>query len=156
NSAMIEYLADRLSAAGARVEIHRDPSGLKANLFASIGPEVDGGILLSGHSDVVPVADQKWSTDPFAVIERDGRLYGRGSCDMKGFIAAAVAMAPFYARAATVRPIHFAFTYDEEIGCLGAQALAPMLRDRPLRPSVAIIGEPTGMRVIEGHKGCYE
>ncbi len=156
NLAMIDYLADRMSAAGARVEIFRDATGSKANLFATIGPDVDGGILLSGHSDVVPVADQDWSTDPFAMVERDGRLYGRGSCDMKGFIAAAVAMAPVYAQAAPVRPIHFAFTHDEEIGCVGAQSLASVLRTREIRPSVAIIGEPTAMRVIEGHKGCYE
>lgn len=156
NLAMIEFLADRLSAAGARVELHRDATGAKANLFATIGPEADGGILLSGHSDVVPVADQNWTSDPFAMVERDGRLYGRGTCDMKGFIAAAVAMAPAYAERAMRRPIHFAFTHDEEVGCLGAQALAPILRGRPVRPSVAIIGEPTMMRVIEGHKGCYE
>lgn len=156
NLGMIDYLADRLSDAGARVEVHRDATGAKANLFATIGPEVDGGILLSGHSDVVPVADQDWSSDPFAMVERDGRLYGRGTCDMKGFIAAAVTMAPLYARTARSRPIHFAFTHDEEIGCLGAQGLAQILRDRAVRPSVAIIGEPTMMRVIEGHKGCFE
>lgn len=156
NLAMIEFLAERLMAAGARVEIHRDPGGTKANLFATIGPERAGGILLSGHSDVVPVADQDWTTDPFAMVERDGRLYGRGTCDMKGFIAAAVAMAPVFARHATGRPVHFAFTHDEEVGCLGAQALAGVLAARAIRPSVAIIGEPTLMRVIEGHKGCCE
>lgn len=156
NLALIDFLADRLSDAGARVEVFKDGTGTKANLFATIGPEVGGGILLSGHSDVVPVADQNWTTDPFAMTERDGRLYGRGTCDMKGFIAAAVAMAPHYAKTARKRPIHFAFTHDEEIGCLGAQALAPLLRDREVRPGVAIIGEPTMMRVIEGHKGCYE
>lgn len=156
NLAMIEFLADRLSAAGARVELHRDATGAKANLFATVGPEVDGGILLSGHSDVVPVADQAWTSDPFDMVGREGRLYGRGTCDMKGFLAAAVAMAPFFAERAVRRPVHFAFTHDEEVGCLGAQALAPILRDRPVRPSVAIIGEPTMMRVIEGHKGCYE
>ena len=156
NLALIDFLADRLSDAGARVEVFKDATGTKANLFATIGPEVGGGILLSGHSDVVPVADQNWTTDPFAMTERDGRLYGRGTCDMKGFIAAAVAMAPHYAKMARKRPIHFAFTHDEEIGCLGAQALAPLLRDREVRPGVAIIGEPTMMRVIEGHKGCYE
>lgn len=156
NLALIDLLADRLEAAGARVEVYRDLTGAKANLFATIGPEVDGGILLSGHSDVVPVADQNWTSDPFTMTEREGRLYGRGACDMKGFIAAAVAMAPTFAQRATRRPIHFAFTHDEEIGCLGAQALAPLLRTRPVRPSVAIIGEPTMMRVIEGHKGCYE
>lgn len=156
NLPIIDYLAERLTDAGARVDIYPDPSGTKANLFATIGPEVDGGILLSGHTDVVPVADQDWSTDPFDMVEHDGRLYGRGTCDMKGFIAAAVTMAPLYARAATVRPVHFVFTHDEEIGCLGARALAPILRARATRPSAAIIGEPTGMRVIEGHKGCYE
>ena len=156
NLALIEFLADRLGAAGARVEVHRDPAGTKANLFATIGPERAGGILLSGHSDVVPVADQDWTSDPFEMVERDGRLYGRGTCDMKGFIAAAVAMAPAFAERATGRPVHFAFTHDEEVGCLGAQALAQILRARDTRPSVAIIGEPTLMRVIEGHKGCYE
>lgn len=156
NLALIEHLAGLLADAGARVEVFRDPSGAKANLFATIGPDIDGGILLSGHSDVVPVADQDWTTDPWAMTERDGRLYGRGTCDMKGFIAAAVALAPRYAQKATARPIHFAFTHDEEIGCLGAQALAPLLQARGLKPRVAIIGEPTLMRVIEGHKGCYE
>ncbi len=156
NLAMIAFLAERLEAAGARVDIQRDPSGQKANLFASLGPEVDGGILLSGHSDVVPVADQPWSSDPFTLIERDGRLFGRGSCDMKGFIAAAVTMAPLYAEAVRDRPLHFAFTHDEETGCIGAGHLARALRERGLTPGVAIIGEPTSMRVIEGHKGCYE
>ena len=156
NLGLIEFLADRLEDAGARVEVYRDPTGTKANLFATIGPEVDGGILLSGHSDVVPVTDQKWSSDPFVMTERDNRLYGRGTCDMKGFIAATVAMAPYYAQKAKSRPAHFAFTHDEEIGCFGALALAPILRKRKVLPSVAIIGEPTMMRVIEGHKGCYE
>ncbi|MCC0064982.1 MAG: acetylornithine deacetylase [Defluviimonas sp.] len=156
NLAMIDFLGERLAAAGARVEIHRDATGAKANLFATIGPEREGGILLSGHSDVVPVADQDWTTDPFTMVERDGRLYGRGTCDMKGFIAAAVAMAPLYAERAVERPVHFAFTHDEETGCLGAQALAQILRARGARPAVAIIGEPTSMRVIEGHKGCFE
>ena len=156
NLALIEHLAGHLAEAGARVEVFHDASGGKANLFATIGPEIDGGILLSGHSDVVPVADQDWTTDPWAMTERNGRLYGRGTCDMKGFIAAAVALAPLYAQKATARPIHFAFTHDEEIGCLGAQALAPILQARGVKPRVAIIGEPTLMRVIEGHKGCYE
>ena len=156
NLALIEHLAGLLDNAGARVEVFRDASGGKANLFATLGPDIDGGILLSGHSDVVPVADQAWTTDPWEMVERDGRLYGRGTCDMKGFIATAVALAPLYAQKATARPIHFAFTHDEEIGCLGAQALAPILQARGVKPRVAIIGEPTLMRVIEGHKGCYE
>ena len=156
NRDIIAYLAERLQAAGARVEVLADPGGTKANLFATIGPERAGGIVLSGHTDVVPIADQDWTSDPFAMVERDGRLYGRGTCDMKGFIAACVAMAPEFARAAGERPVHFAFTHDEETGCLGAQALAAVLRERPHRPAVAIIGEPTLMRIIEGHKGCYE
>lgn len=156
NLEMIAYLAQRLGDAGARVEISTDDSGAKANLFATIGPDRDGGIVLSGHSDVVPVADQDWSHDPFRMAERDGRLYGRGACDMKGFIAAAVAMAPRIAAARSERPVHFALTYDEEVGCLGARALAATLRDRGLRPAVAVIGEPTSMQVIEGHKGCHE
>ena len=156
NMAMIEFLADRLEGAGARVEVHSDPGGVKANLFATIGPETPGGILLSGHSDVVPVADQDWSTDPFEMVEIDDRLFGRGSCDMKGFIAAAMAMAPVFAERAQGRPVHFAFTHDEEVGCLGAQSLAQILRGREVTPSVALIGEPTLMRIIEGHKGCYE
>lgn len=156
NLAMISFMADLLEANGATVEVHADATGDKANLLARIGPEVDGGILLSGHSDVVPVADQDWTTDPFEMVEADGRLYGRGTCDMKGFIAACLAMAPHFAETARARPVHFAFTHDEEVGCLGAQALAPVLRSQSVRPSVAIIGEPTLMRVIEGHKGCHE
>lgn len=156
NLALIAHLAGRLEDAGARTEVHLDRSGQKANLFATIGPEGDGGILLSGHTDVVPVTDQDWTHDPFEMVERDGRLYGRGSCDMKGFIAAAVAMAPVFAGRAPHRPVHFAFTYDEEVGCLGGQDLARMLAERGLRPAAAIIGEPTSMRIVEGHKGCCE
>ncbi len=156
NLGLIQYLADHLHSCGARVDIWHDETGTKANLFATLGPERDGGIVLSGHSDVVPVADQDWSSDPFTMTERDGKWYGRGACDMKGFIAAAAAMAPRYARMELQRPVHFAFTYDEEIGCFGARALAAALQQRDLRPAVAIIGEPTMMQIIEGHKGCHE
>ncbi|MCD9148832.1 acetylornithine deacetylase [Pseudophaeobacter flagellatus] len=156
NQALITYAAGLLDDCGAKIDFTTSPCGRKANLFATLGPEVDGGILLSGHSDVVPVTDQDWSSDPFNMEERDGRLYGRGSCDMKGFIAATLAMAPIYATQVNARPIHFAFTYDEEVGCLGAQHLAEDLTARGILPGVAIIGEPTEMRVIEGHKGCYE
>ena len=156
NLAMIDHLATRLEDAGARVEVLGDATGTKANLFATLGPEAPGGIVLSGHTDVVPVTDQDWASDPFALGERDGRLYGRGTCDMKGFIAACLAMAPTLAASVRTRPLHFAFTYDEEIGCLGAQALVAALKARDARPAVAIIGEPTSMRIIEGHKGCCE
>jgi acetylornithine deacetylase len=156
NLAMIDYLAGRLGALGARVIITRDETGQKANVFATLGPDVKGGVLLSGHSDVVPVADQDWTTDPFALAEADGLLYGRGTCDMKGFIAAAMALAESVDPAALKRPLHFAFTHDEETGCLGAGHLVKDLEARGIVPDIAIIGEPTEMKIIEGHKGCYE
>jgi len=156
NMDMITWMAERLEGLGARVDLFHDDTGAKANLFATLGPEGDGGVVLSGHTDVVPVADQDWSSDPFVLREDDGRLYGRGTCDMKGYIAAALAMAPEYASAPLSRPLHFAFTYDEETGCLGAQALVKDLQARGIRPDIAIIGEPTEMRIIEGHKGCFE
>lgn len=156
NLEMIATLAHLLEDAGARTEVLLDEHGGKANLFATIGPETAGGIVLSGHSDVVPVADQDWSSDPFEMRKDAGRLFGRGTCDMKGFIACAVTMAPHFAARPLKRPIHFAFTHDEEVGCLGAQALCAALEERDIRPSIAIIGEPTQMQVIEGHKGCCE
>ncbi|MGR3702150.1 MAG: acetylornithine deacetylase [Paracoccaceae bacterium] len=156
NLAMIDHMANLLSDAGARVDLFHDDTGTKANLFATIGPDREGGIVLSGHSDVVPVTDQNWTSDPFRLEERDGRLFGRGTCDMKGFIAATLAMAPDYAARRLKRPIHFAFTYDEEVGCLGARSLVPALQARGIRPAMAIVGEPTDMRIIEGHKGCCE
>lgn len=156
NLDMISYLAARLIDCGAKVEIFHDETGKKANLFATLGPEVDGGIVLSGHSDVVPVTDQDWTSDPFVMEEREGRLYGRGTCDMKGFIAATIAMAPHFAQQVTDTPVHFAFTYDEETGCVGAGHLVEALKERNITPRLAIIGEPTSMRIIEGHKGCFE
>ncbi len=152
----IAYCAERLERAGARVETFRDAGGDKANLWATFGPEADGGLVLSGHSDVVPVAEQPWSSDPFEMREAEGLLYGRGSCDMKGFIAAVLALAPRLAEAAQTRPIHVALTHDEEVGCLGARALVDLLAQRKLRPALALIGEPTLMQVVEGHKGVCE
>ncbi|WP_336065026.1 acetylornithine deacetylase [Nitratireductor rhodophyticola] len=156
NLEMIAYASELLSVLGARLSMTLDESGHKANLFATLGPEGDGGIVLSGHSDVVPVEGQDWASDPFALREADGRLYGRGTCDMKGFIACTLAMAQHFAKLDLKRPLHFAFTYDEEVGCFGARALVEELERTELRPSVAIIGEPTMMRIIEGHKGCFE
>ncbi|MDJ0626857.1 MAG: acetylornithine deacetylase [Rhodobacter sp.] len=156
NRDIIAYLARHLEAAGARVEVLTDDSGTKANLWATLGPDTGGGIVLSGHTDVVPVAGQDWTSDPFTMKERDGRLYGRGACDMKGFIAACLVMAPVFADRTATRPVHFAFTHDEETGCIGARHLIANLKRRRTRPSIAIIGEPTEMRVVEGHKGCYE
>ncbi|MCR4267988.1 acetylornithine deacetylase [Nitratireductor sp. ZSWI3] len=156
NLELIAYASEALSALGAHLSVTLDDTGTKANLFATLGPEGDGGIVLSGHSDVVPVAGQDWTGDPFILREADGRLYGRGTCDMKGFIACCLAMAPDFAAADLRRPLHFAFTYDEEVGCFGARALVKELERAAVRPSVAIIGEPTMMRIIEGHKGCFE
>ena len=156
NLDLIADAADRLGHAGARLMFHRDRSGHKANLFASLGPEGDGGVVLSGHTDVVPVTPEEWTSDPFRMRRAEGRVYGRGACDMKGFIAAVLAMAPDFAAARLSRPLHIALTYDEEVGCFGAAHLVEELRAAGLRPATAIIGEPTGMRVIEGHKGCHE
>ena len=156
NLDMIDYIAGYLEEHGARVDVFKDETGHKANLFATIGPDGDGGLVLSGHSDVVPVTDQDWTDDPFQMVECEGKLFGRGTCDMKGFIAATLAMAPEFAKGPLTRPIHFAFTHDEETGCIGAGHLVEALRERDIHPSMAIIGEPTMMRIIEGHKGCYE
>ncbi|WP_163269571.1 acetylornithine deacetylase [Chelativorans alearense] len=156
NLQLIAYAAEILSDAGARISMHHDETGAKANLFATLGPEGDGGIVLSGHTDVVPVDGQEWTGDPFTLREVDGRLYGRGTCDMKGFIACCLAMVPVFAQKPLKRPLHFAFTYDEEVGCFGARALMEELKRAAIRPAAAIIGEPTSMRIIEGHKGCYE
>ena len=156
NFDMIQHMAGLLEDAGARCEVMSSPCGTKANLLATLGPDRNGGILLSGHSDVVPVADQAWSSDPFQMVANNGRYYGRGTCDMKGFIAATLAMAPYFAERVTDRPVHFAFTYDEEVGCLGARHLAATMAEREWAPGVAIIGEPTEMRIIDGHKGCNE
>lgn len=155
NLELIDFVGAHLERLGARVRITHDGAHRKANIFATLGPEGSGGIVLSGHTDVVPVEGQTWSSDPFTLVERDGRLYGRGSCDMKGFIAAALALAPTSGPLLT-RPLHFAFTYDEEVGCLGAQVMLADLAEQGIRPSICIVGEPTGMRIIEGHKGCCE
>lgn len=156
NLAMIDYLRDRLTACGADVRIYPDDTGEKANLFATIGPDLPGGVMLAGHSDVVPVEGQPWTVEPFAMTERDDRLIGRGAVDMKGFIATAVAMAPIFASETLDRPLHIAVTYDEEISCFGAAALVKSLATDGIQPAVAIVGEPTGMGIVEGHKGCYE
>ncbi|CRK74360.1 acetylornithine deacetylase [Nereida ignava] len=156
NLDLINFLAEYLERTGARVITQPSADGIKANLWATLGPEGPGGIVLSGHSDVVPVTDQDWTSDPFEMVERDGKLFGRGTCDMKGFIAAAAVKAADYAAKPLKRPVHFSFTYDEETACLGIQDLAKWLTEQDLRPALAIVGEPTMMQVIEGHKGCNE
>ena len=153
NLPLIEHVADYLSDHGAATRLIPSADGAKANLFATIGPDIPGGVVLSGHSDVVPVDGQNWSTDPFALTEADGKLYGRGSADMKGFIACALAMAPHFAEMDLNRPIHFAFSYDEEVGCLGVGRLIDVVLSELPRPAAVIVGEPTGMQIASAHKG---
>jgi acetylornithine deacetylase len=148
--AHVEALLARLGVESRRVA---NADGSKANLLATIGPMVEGGVVLSGHTDVVPVDGQAWTSPPFAVERRDGRLYGRGTCDMKGFLALALAAAPDFADARLARPVHLAFSYDEEIGCLGAPDLIAEIAASVPRPAAIIIGEPTDMEAVSGHKG---
>lgn len=145
----VEAYLDGLGVAHRRVP---NADGTKSNLLATIGPAAEGGVVLSGHTDVVPVDGQPWSTDPWTLTERDGRLYGRGTCDMKGFLALALAAAPDLARGAR-RPVHLAFSYDEEIGCLGAPAMIDVIRRELPAPAVVVVGEPTSMQAVNGHKG---
>jgi acetylornithine deacetylase len=156
NLALIDFCAERLEALGARLQVTRDATGAKANLFATIGPDIDGGVVLSGHTDVVPVEGQPWTSDPFQAVDNGETVTGRGACDMKDFIAAALAMAPRFADAPLALPLHLAFTHDEEVGCFGAARMLDALVETGRRPRVCIIGEPTGMRIIEGHKGGHE
>jgi len=153
NLALIEwveaYLAD-LGVASRRVP---NADGTKANLLATIGPGLAGGVVLSGHTDVVPVDGQPWSSDPFTITERDGRLYGRGTCDMKGFLALALAAAPDILAADPKRPVHLAFSYDEEVGCIGAPAMIEVIGRELPRPALVVVGEPTSMEAVTGHKG---
>ncbi len=154
NMPLMEYIRDYLSDHGIAATLIPNEDGRKANLFATIGPAGDGGIILSGHTDVVPVTGQDWQSDPFRLCERDGRLYGRGSADMKGFIACVLAMVPSFLSAGLKRPVHLAFSYDEEIGCLGVHGITAFLHETGLRPQAAIIGEPTMMKVVNAHKGA--
>ena len=156
NVALIDHVEQVLRGIGAQVRRTTDASGDKANLFATIGPAVDGGVVLSGHTDVVPAGEPGWSSDPFVVVERDGRLYGRGTVDMKGFLACALAVAPGFAASELERPLHLAFTFDEEVGCLGAPLLIDDLVAHGPMPSAAIVGEPTSMGIVHAHKGCFE
>jgi len=156
NLDLISDVQDRLEALGASVVLTHDDSGTKANLFATIGPHINGGVVLSGHSDVVPVDPADWTTPPFTADRRHGRVYGRGTADMKGFVACVLAMAPIYAELDLTVPIHVALTFDEEDGFHGAPILLADLVERGVRPSAAIIGEPTGLRTVGAHKGCYE
>lgn len=152
----IEEALERLEdTPGQPVQYWRIASadGNKSNLLVQIGPDTAEGVVLSGHTDVVPVTGQAWSSDPFDLTERDGRLYGRGSCDMKGFIASCLAHIPEWRALPLKRPIFLAFSYDEEVGCIGAPAMIKELASRQARPTVAIIGEPTMMTPVTRQKG---
>ena len=157
NLELIEFISAYLSRFGIQATLIRDETGTKADLLATIGPSGGpsdrGGLMLAGHTDVVPVENQDWSSDPFRMEERQGRLYGRGTCDMKGFVAVVLAAVPALAHTRLRRPIHLAFTYDEETGCFGGLALARHLEQLEVRPAWCVVGEPTGMAVVNGHKG---
>ncbi|MBU6445580.1 MAG: acetylornithine deacetylase [Alphaproteobacteria bacterium] len=152
NLSLIAFAQEVLEEAGARCRLTYDDARAKANLFASFGPDEDGGIVLSGHSDVVPVDGQDWSSDPFMPEVRDGKLYGRGSADMKGFLGTALSLVNEIARIKLKTPLHVALSYDEELGCGGVGRLLADLGEAGIRPELAIIGEPTLMRVVGAHK----
>ncbi|MDB5452032.1 MAG: acetylornithine deacetylase, partial [Caulobacteraceae bacterium] len=153
NLALIEWVEAYLAGHGIASRRVPNADGSKTNLMATVGPMIAGGVVLSGHTDVVPVDGQPWTTDPFTVVERDGRLYGRGTCDMKGFLALALAAVPGLVAADPKRPVHLAFSYDEEVGCLGAPAMiARIVEDLPA-PALVVVGEPTDMVAVNGHKG---
>lgn len=156
NTDLIEYARSHLEANGADCHVIYDETGHKANLFATIGPSIDGGVVLSGHSDVVPADEPDWVGAPFMAMRRKQRIYGRGTADMKGFLACALAVAPHFSQLDLVRPLHIAITFDEEVGCRGMPILLAHLADSGLRPSAAIVGEPTGMTIVTSHKGCHE
>ena len=153
NLDLISYVRLMLEGLGIESRLVHSADGRKANLWATIGPPDHPGVVLSGHTDVVPVEGQAWTSDPFRMTHRDGNLYGRGSADMKGFIASCLAMAGRAAKADLKVPIHFAFSYDEEIGCVGVRRLLDILKDAPVKPRLCIVGEPTLMQAVTAHKG---
>ena len=155
NLPLIAYIENYLASFGITGRRIVDESGQKASLWVTIGPEDRPGIVLSGHTDVVPVAGQDWSNNPFELVERDGRLYGRGTTDMKGFVAVCLAMVPEMHQAKLAMPIHLAFSYDEEVGCVGVRPLLRELSRAPVRPLGCFVGEPTQMQVTIGHKGKH-
>ncbi|AQY65954.1 acetylornithine deacetylase [Pseudomonas veronii] len=153
NLQLIAFVRDYLASHGVASELIYNEARTKANLFASVGPVEVPGIVLSGHTDVVPVDGQPWSVPPFELTERDGRLFGRGTADMKGYIACVLALVPALVAATLRRPVHIALSYDEEVGCLGVRSLLSVLAQRPVKPMLCIIGEPTELKPVLGHKG---
>ena len=156
NLHLIEHVRDALAAQGVQAQLFRSPDGAKSNLFATLPAQdgsTQGGIVLSGHTDVVPVDGQQWDTDPFVVTEQDGKLFGRGTCDMKGFIAAGLALVPEFLALPRSKPLHFALSYDEEVGCVGAPIMLEQLKLQGQRFDGCIVGEPTSMQPVVAHKG---
>ena len=153
NLGLIHWIRDHLKSLGVESTLVHDETGKKANLYATLGPQDKPGIVLSGHTDVVPTDGQEWNTDPFRIVEKDGKLFGRGTSDMKSFVAIALSYAPKFLAARLDTPIHYAFTYDEEVGCLGAKKLIEVLKQMPVKPKACIVGEPTEMQVVAQHKG---
>lgn len=153
NLALIGMIREFLAARGVSAQQFTNESGSKANLYARIGPQGPGGVMLSGHTDTVPVDGQNWSVPPFMLTEKNGRYYGRGSADMKGFLACMLASVDTFLSSPLRMPLHLAFSYDEEVGCLGVRSLVDWLRNAEDRPAMCIIGEPTEMQPVYGHKG---
>ncbi len=153
NLGLIAFVEDYLRQHGVSSRRIVSDDGQKSSLYATIGPENEGGVALSGHTDVVPVDGQTWTSDPFTLRAADGKLYGRGAADMKGFLAAALAAVPDYKARRLKKPIHLAFSYDEEIGCIGVRPMIAELGKELPKPRMVIVGEPTSMKVVDAHKG---
>ena len=153
NLALIEFVRDYLQDLGVDCELIYNAERSKANLLASMGPQVAGGIVLSGHTDVVPVDGQAWTVEPFCLSEADGKLFGRGTADMKGYLASVLAAVPQFLASDLRRPVHLALSYDEEVGCLGVRSLLELLPQRIPAPALCLIGEPTELKPVLGHKG---
>lgn len=153
NIPLIRFVEDYLLQHGVTSQLVPTPDGEKASLFATIGPADKPGVALSGHTDVVPVTGQEWDSDPFTVVERDGKYFGRGTADMKGFLACVLAAVPAFKASVLKTPIHLAFSYDEEVGCTGVRPMLDEFGTRITRPRMVIVGEPTSMRVVDAHKG---
>ncbi|MEX3813743.1 acetylornithine deacetylase [Paraburkholderia sp. BR13439] len=152
NLELIGFVQQYLADLGVESELFHNDDRTKANLFATIGPRDRGGIVLSGHTDVVPVEGQAWTVEPFRLTEKDGRLYGRGTADMKGYIASVLAAVPAFLRLKLEVPVHLAFSYDEEVGCLGVRPMLAELEKRAHKPRMCLIGEPTELKPVLGHK----
>lgn len=156
NLELIHWVQNYLSEYGIKSTLIHDETKNKANLHACVGPADKPGVVLSGHTDVVPVEGQAWDSDPFKLREQNDLLYARGTCDMKGFIAVALSKLPEMVRKPLQSPIHFALSYDEELGCLGAHSLAEYIGKMPVKPKLCVVGEPTLMKTITGHKGICD